>query len=164
MELRCDSEIAMRIKRMDFFARQGARRRPRLTTCRGRLRIAYGNDEQRRHAKKDAVLCNAISVSQRRGRAELIDEMIAPNAIAHGLENPNANELRISARVFSFSAVAGCRCAPTGRWILRCAGQFRAAGHHARGAVVSKRDAAADVALSCVSIRACEPIAQEAST
>jgi hypothetical protein len=33
---------------MDFFAGQGARRRH------GRL---YGNDEQRRHAEKDAVLC-----------------------------------------------------------------------------------------------------------
>ena len=28
------------------------------------------------------------------GRAELIDEMIAPNAIAHGLEDPNGNEVR----------------------------------------------------------------------
>ena len=36
------------MKRMDFFAGQGARRRHSS---------AYGNDEQRRHAKKDAVSC-----------------------------------------------------------------------------------------------------------
>ena len=28
------------------------------------------------------------------GRAELIDEMIAPNAIAHGLEDPSGTEVR----------------------------------------------------------------------
>ena len=27
------------------------------------------------------------------GRTEVIDEMIAPNAIAHGLEDPNGNEV-----------------------------------------------------------------------
>jgi hypothetical protein len=37
---------------MDFFAEQGARR------CHSR---DYGNDEQRRHAEKDAVLCADIS-------------------------------------------------------------------------------------------------------
>jgi hypothetical protein len=39
---------------MDFFAGQGARRRHSLV---------YGNDEQRRHAEKDAVLCFDISDS-----------------------------------------------------------------------------------------------------
>jgi hypothetical protein len=40
---------------MDFFAGQGARRRHSPD---------YGNDEQRRHAKKDAVLCFDISDSR----------------------------------------------------------------------------------------------------
>ena len=40
-----------KIKRMDFFAWQGARRWHRS---------AYGNDEQRCHAEKDAVLCNCF--------------------------------------------------------------------------------------------------------
>jgi len=44
------------MKRMDFFAWQGARRRH------GWL---YGNDEQRRHAEKDAVSCFDISDSRR---------------------------------------------------------------------------------------------------
>jgi len=39
------------MKRMDFFAGQGARRRHSSD---------YGNDEQRRHAEKDAVSCPAI--------------------------------------------------------------------------------------------------------
>jgi hypothetical protein len=44
------------IKRMDFFAWQGARRRHSWL---------YGNDEQRRHAEKDAVLsCSDISDSR----------------------------------------------------------------------------------------------------
>jgi hypothetical protein len=40
------------MKRMDFFAGQGARRRHS---------VLYGNDEQRRHAEKDAVSCCIIS-------------------------------------------------------------------------------------------------------
>jgi len=40
------------MKRMDFFAGQGARRRHSWL---------YGNDEQRRHAEKDAVSCSFIS-------------------------------------------------------------------------------------------------------
>ena len=44
----------MQIKRMDFFAWQGARRRHSS---------AYGNDEQRRHAEKDTFLCIVISLS-----------------------------------------------------------------------------------------------------
>jgi len=40
------------MKRMDFFAGQGARRRHS---------VLYGNDEQRRHAEKDAVSCSFIS-------------------------------------------------------------------------------------------------------
>jgi len=40
---------------MDFFAWQGARRRHSLL---------YGNDEQRRHAEKDAVSCFDISDSR----------------------------------------------------------------------------------------------------
>jgi hypothetical protein len=39
---------------MDFFAGQGTRRRHSLL---------YGNDEQRRHAEKDTVLCCDISDS-----------------------------------------------------------------------------------------------------
>jgi hypothetical protein len=39
-------EMAGQMKRMDFFAGQGARRRHSWL---------YGNDEQRRHAEKDAV-------------------------------------------------------------------------------------------------------------
>ena len=40
------------MKRMDFFAGQDARRQHSRD---------YGNDEQRRHAKKDAVSCAFIS-------------------------------------------------------------------------------------------------------
>ncbi len=40
------------MKRMDFVAWQGARRRHSKL---------YGNDEQRRHVAKDAVLCLDIS-------------------------------------------------------------------------------------------------------
>jgi len=43
------------MKRMDFFAGQGARRRH------GWL---YGNDEQRRHAEKDTASCFDISDSR----------------------------------------------------------------------------------------------------
>jgi hypothetical protein len=43
------------MKRMDFFAGQGARRRHS---------VLYGNDEQRRHAEKDAVSCFDIYGSQ----------------------------------------------------------------------------------------------------
>ena len=39
------------MKRMDFFAGQGARRRHSMD---------YDNDEQRRHAVKDAVSCSDI--------------------------------------------------------------------------------------------------------
>jgi hypothetical protein len=43
------------VKRMDFFAGQGARRRHSM---------AYGNDEQRSHAEKGAVSCFDISEPQ----------------------------------------------------------------------------------------------------
>ena len=43
------------MKRMDFFAGQGTRRRHSM---------AYGNDEQLRHAEKGAVSCFDISESQ----------------------------------------------------------------------------------------------------
>jgi hypothetical protein len=43
------------MKRMDFFAGQGARRRHSPD---------YGNNEQRRHAEKDAVSCFDISDSR----------------------------------------------------------------------------------------------------
>jgi hypothetical protein len=59
---------------MDFFAGQGARRAWLLPIYRlynhglplagGRHRSVYGNDEQRRHAEKDAVLCFDISDPQ----------------------------------------------------------------------------------------------------
>jgi hypothetical protein len=45
-------EIMRQTKRMDFFAWLGARRRHSRN---------YGNDEQRRHAEKDVVLCFIIS-------------------------------------------------------------------------------------------------------
>jgi hypothetical protein len=46
------------MKRMVFFAWQGARRRHSM---------AYGNDEQRRHTEKDAISCFDISGSGHKG-------------------------------------------------------------------------------------------------